>query len=253
MLATLAIVMMLVMMMLVMLVMMVSAFGTNVLLRKLFHLLINRRPSLHRFKQVSARKLRDRRCDRECVGVMLSHKLKRLSELCLGGLVCVAENYTARVLYLVVKELAEVLHIHLALVCVHYDGKAVELNILSSRFLYRADNVAELTDSRRLDKNSRGLIFLNYLLERFAEIPNERATDTARIHLGDIYSRVLEKSAVNTYLAEFVLDKHHLLTRVRLAYQLIYKRGLSRTEKARNYIYFSHFIFPFRFGLGGKN
>ena len=173
---------------------------------------------------------------------MRFNKRECLLELCLGSSVGMAENDTARVLYLIVKELAKVLHIHLALVHVGNHGKAVELYILCRRIPDRSDNVRELSDTRGLDDNSVGRVLVDNLSKCLAEVSYERAADASRIHLGYIDARVLEKSAVNAYLAELVFYKNQLLSLVRFSYELIYKSCLSCSQKAGNNIYLCHYV-----------
>ena len=122
---------------------------------------------------------------------MSLYKRDRLLKLCVGSPVGMAENDTTRVFYLVVEKLTEVLHIHFALVDVYHDGKAVQLHVLCLGIPYGADNVAQLTDTRRLDKHSVGRVFGNNVLKSAAEISHERTAYTARIHLGNIDTRVL--------------------------------------------------------------
>ena len=225
--------------MLVMLVMMVMMVMMLVL-HKALKLLLDRRTSFHSGKQLLPVKSSNRSGYHNRATVMLLNQSKCLGKLLFGGLIGVAENNTSRVFYLIVEELTEILHIHFALINVNNNGKAVELNILCARGSNRADNVAELSYARRLDKHSVGSILRNHLFKCFAEISNERATDTTGIHFGYIDSRILQESAVYAYLAEFVLNENYLLTRIRFVDKLVYKSRLSRSEKARYYIDFCH-------------
>ena len=228
-----AITMLVVLVMLVMMVMML-------VLHKALKLLLDRRTSFHSGKQLLPVKSSNRSGYHNRATVMLLNQSKCLGKLLFGGLIGVAENNTSRVFYLIVEELTEILHIHFALINVNNNGKAVELNILCARGSNRTDNVAELSYARRLDKHSVGSILRNHLFKRFAEISNERATDTTGIHFGYIDSRILQESAIYAYLAEFVLNENYLLTRIRFVDKLVYKSRLSRSEKARYYIDFCH-------------
>ena len=174
--------------------------------------------------------------------VMLAEKSNALGNLLIPCRLGVGENDAGGVCYLIVIELAEVLHIHFALVNVGNGGKAIEGCTVLLGGLRRTDNVGQLADARGLDNNSVGVVFLKHLYKCLREIAHQRAADTARVHLSDLNARIGEKSAVNTYLAKLVLNKDDTLTCVRLLDQLLDQRGLTRTEKAGEYINFRHFF-----------
>ena len=131
-----------------------------------------------------------------------------------------AENDAGRVFYLIIKELTEVLHIHLALCRVDYDSRSIKNGVFSFNTLNSRDNVAELTDTRGLDKNSVGLVLVKHLDKCLAEISDKTATNASRIHFGNLNAGVLEKAAVNADFTEFVFDKNDLLAAERFGKQL---------------------------------
>ena len=173
--------------------------------------------------------------------VVLSDELDcRLNLLCLGK-VGVGEDDGGCVGDLVVIELAKVLHIHLTLVNVGNGGEAIELGVRSLNRLNSLDNVGELTYSAGLDDNSVGVELVKHLDKRLGKIADEGATDTTGVHLGDLDACVLKESAVDTDLAEFVLDKNELFAAVCFLNKLLYKCGLAGSEEAGKNIYFRHF------------
>ena len=143
---------------------------------------------------------------------------------------------------LIIIELAKVLHIHLTLVHVGNGGKAIKRSTVLLGGLCRADNVRKLANTRGLDNNSVGSVFLKHLNQRLGEITNKRAADTAGVHLGDLNARIGKEAAVNTDLAKLVLDKNNLLACIRFFNKLLYQRGFTCAEEAREYIYFCHFL-----------
>ena len=102
-------------------------------------------------------------------------------------------------------------------------------------------NVRKLTNARGLNNNSVGVELGNYLAKRSGKIADERAADAARIHLGDLNTGILKKSAVYTYLTKLVLDKNHLFICISLFYKLFDKSCFSRAKKSGKNINFSHF------------
>jgi hypothetical protein len=203
-------------------VMVMSANRADLLaLHKASKLLLDRVTSLHSPEQLLGVKLCNRSRHENCAFVMLPDKRYRLLELLFRGFIGMAENDTARVFYLIPEKLTKVFQIHFALVYVGNDRKAIELYILCRRISDRSDNVGKLANARRLDYNAIRRVFVYNLSECLAEISNERAADTSRIHLGYIDARILEKSAVYAYLSKLVFDKHQPLSLVRFLYELI--------------------------------
>ena len=77
-----------------------------------------------------------------------------------------AQNYRARVAYLIVVEFAEVLHIHADLFRVGNGDEGAQLDReLVRNALNGAGDVGELTDSARLDEYELGLVLLDNLSE----------------------------------------------------------------------------------------
>ena len=70
------------------------------------------------------------------------------------------------ILYLVVEEFTEILHIHLTLTRIYNGRKAVEVCGIGLYTAHRADNVGKLTYTRRLDNYSVGDILLEHLRKR---------------------------------------------------------------------------------------
>ena len=143
-------------------------------------------------------------------------------------------------LYLVVEELAEVLHVHLALVGVYYCGKAVELQFLCAHALYRTDNVAELAYAGGLDKYTVGGVLLQHLAEGLAKVANQAAAYAAGVHLGHLDARPLKEAAVNADLAEFVFYKHQLFPVERLGDELLDESSLACAKEPGKNIYLCH-------------
>ena len=90
------------------------------------------------------------------VGIVLLYKRNALIDLFLAKELCMAEDDASRILYLIVKELAKILHVHLALFGVNHGGKSAKDSALCIRALDRLNNVRKLTYARGLDKNSVG-------------------------------------------------------------------------------------------------
>jgi hypothetical protein len=122
-----------------------------------------------------------------------------------------AEHDAARVLDLVVEELAKVFHIQLALVGIDDGGEGIENDVLSHDALHGTDDVGQLADARGLDENAIGGEVGQDLRERLGKITDQGTANATLIHLSDLHAALLEKARVNADLAEFVFDEHDLL------------------------------------------
>ena len=157
----------------------------------------------------------------------------------LGDFLLVArmrEDDAACVLHLIGKELAEIFQVHFALFRVDDRTERIQLRVGQSRALHGADHVRQLSDTGRLDDNAVGRVFRRNLFERFCKISDERAADTAGVHLRDLNPRVLQKAAVYADLAELVFDEHDLFALIDFLNELFNERRFPCAQKSRKNI-----------------
>ena len=195
---------------------------------------------LHRLHQLFAGQLRPRGRDNHGVLVVLADHLDALVELFLRHAVGAAEDDGVGRLDLVVVELAEVLHIHLALRRIRHSHKVAQLHVVRRDLAHGADDVRQLADARRLDQDTVRRVFGDDLFERAAEIADQRAADAAGVHLRDLDPGLLQKAAVDADLAEFILDQHQLLAVVGFLDHFLDERRLAGAEKTGININFCH-------------
>ena len=160
-----------------------------------------------------------------------------------------AQNDGVCVLNLVVIELAEVLHVHFALVCIGNGGEAIQRNVFHVQVLHGTDHIAQLAYAGRLDQNAVRVVGLQHLTQRLAEVAHKAAADAALAHLGDFNAGVLQKAAVNGNLAELVFDEDELFSLKSFGDQLADQRGFACAEEAGKNIDFRHILMPFRNNL----
>ena len=197
--------------------------------------------AFHSGENILAVKVIPRGSNDSGVGIVLAKKLNALGNLMILGSLGMRENDCRGVSDLVVIELAKVLHIHLALVDIGNGGKGVESGVLPLNGLSGSDNIGKLTDAGGLDNNAVGIVLLKHLSQGLRKIADERAADTARIHLGDLDTGIGKEAAVNRNIAELVFNKNYLFAGVSLLDQLLYKSGFSGAEEAGEYVDFRHF------------
>ena len=153
----------------------------------------------------------------------------------LGDFLLVArmrKDDAACVLHLIGKELAEIFQVHFALFRVDDRTERIQLRVGQSRALHGADHVRQLSDAGRLDDNAVGRVFRRNLFERFCKISDERAADTAGVHLRDLNPRVLQKAAVYADLAELVFDEHDLFALIDFLNELFNERRFPCAQKS---------------------
>ena len=166
---------------------------------------------LHGFQDLLAAELIPRGSDNHGILVVLTQQGNGCIQLILRNRAGAAEDDSGSGFYLIAVELAEIFQIHLALVGIGNGNKAAKGNILRQNTLDGGNNIAEFTDTGGLDQNSVRMIIRDNLCQSLAEITDKRAADTAGIHLVDLNTGFLHKTAVNTDLAKLVFNQNDLL------------------------------------------
>ena len=181
-----------------------------------------------------------RRDDARLRVLFLNHRDRSL-QLLFRNVLGTAQHDRSGALHLVVVELAEVLHVHLDLAHVRDGDQAVHLHLAVFRDLLDCPaHVGELADARRLDQDAGRRELLHDLLQRLAEIADQRAADAAGVHLGDVDAGVFQETAVDADLTELVLDEDDLLALERFFDQLFDQRRLAGAEETGNNVDLCH-------------
>ena len=148
-----AVVIIIVVMVVMMLVIMVMAAATLVIMMMVMmlmlflkHFLLQRYRMLHNLYQFLSVKVLNRSCDDGCIFIQAAKKLQGLLNFLLCCDICTAHDDGACILDLIVKELTEVLHVHLAFLGINNCGVAVQLDVyIFLNTLYSLDHVGKLT------------------------------------------------------------------------------------------------------------
>ena len=148
---------------------------------------------------------------------------------------------------LVVEELTEVLHIHLALARVGHGGKAVEDGLFHLQTLHGADDVGQFAHTGGLDEDAVGMVLLQHLTQCLSKVAHQTAADAAGVHLGDLDAGILQKAAVDADLAELVFDEHQFFALIGFLNEFFDQRGLTRAEKTGKDIDLGHVFASFMF------
>ena len=161
---------------------------------------------------------------------VLSEQFDRLGDLLRVSRV--RKNDTARIFHLIEEKFAEILEIHLALIRIDDSAEGVKLRALYACALNGADDVRELADARGFDDDAVGRVLRRDLAQGLCKVAHQRTANAPRVHLGDLDAGILQKSAVNADLAEFVFNEHDLLTLVRFLDELSDERRLACAQKS---------------------
>ena len=114
------------------------------------------------------------------------------------------ENDGTGALHLVVVELAEVFHIHLALARVGHRHQVAQGHRVGDNLFHGGFYITELADTGGLDEDAVRGIVPDHLLQGLAEVAHQAAADAAGIHLGDFNPGFLQKAAVDADFAELI-------------------------------------------------
>ena len=215
------------MFMMVIVVVMLAADGAYVLFLQLGQSCGQGVPSLDGGQQLAAGELIPGGGHHQSLGIVLLQQGHGGVQPDLGNAVGAAEHDGRGVFHLIVEELTEVFHIHLALGGVHHGDQGVELDIRRAA-LDGFGHVGQLAHAGGLDEDAVRGEFFHHLGQGLREIAHQRAADAAGAHLPDLDARVLQEAAVDGDIAEFVFDQHQLLAGVGFGDELLDQGGLAR-------------------------
>ena len=141
---------------------------------------------------------------------------------------------------LVVVELTEVLHVNLHLTGIRHGDGVTQGNFLVHNFIYRADDIGQLADTGGFDQNAVGVVLLDDLFQSLAKVAYQRAANAAGVHFGNVDTSILQETAINADLTEFVFDQNQLLSAISFRNHLFNQRGFTGTQEAGINVNFGH-------------
>jgi hypothetical protein len=141
---------------------------------------------------------------------------------------------------LIIVELTKVLHIHLDLAGIHNSNLVANSYIVTGNLFHRSHNIGQLAHAGGLDDNTVRMVLCDDLLQRLAEIAHQRAANTAGIHLCNVDTGLLQETAVNADLAEFIFDQYQFLSAVGFLDHLLDESSLACAQKTGININNSH-------------
>ena len=161
----------LIIVMMVLVTVMMAVANRTLIIHRL-HKLISHRffTSFDRSQQGFCRKECGRSCYNRSFCIVLTNQRKSFRKLCIGSLIGMTEQNAACIRDLIVEKLAEILHIHFALININNSNRRIQDRVIKLCRYNCFGYVTKLTDPRRLDYYSRRSIVLGDLLQRNTEI-----------------------------------------------------------------------------------
>ena len=172
--------------------------------------------------------------------VMLTNQGNGCIQLCLRRGIGTGENDGGSGFDLVVVELTEVLHVDLHLAGIADSHGVAQSDLVIGDLFHSGNDIGQLADTGGFDDDPVGVILLDHLRQRLAEVAHQRAADAAGVHLGNVDARILQETTVNADFAEFVLNENQLLALIGFLNHLFDQRGLTCAQKAGVNINFRH-------------
>ncbi len=197
---------------------------------------------LHSSENLLAVQLIPGGCDDDRLFVVSLQAGSAFLQLFRRNLLAAAEDNGIGGFNLIVEEFAEIFHIHFAFDRVYHSGGAVEVHRFAAVLypLYCPNYVGKLADTGGLNNYPVGGELVKHLPQRLPEVPHQGAADAAGIHLRNLNTGILQKSAVDANLAKFVFNQHQLFPLESLLNQLFNQGGFSGPQKTGDNVYFSH-------------
>ena len=180
---------------------------------------------------------------------MLPQQLHCSVQLGLGNGVGTGQNDSVGSFHLIIVELTEILHIHLHLAAVHYGHSESQLYFRIGYLLHGSHHVTELANAGRLDYNALRIILSDNLFQSFTKVTHQAATDAAGVHFRNINTGILQETAINADLAEFIFNKHQLLAGIGFLNHLFNKGGFTCSQETGININFRHWNRSFEIDL----
>ena len=175
-----------------------------------------------------------------CNLIVLTQQRNPCIELCLRNRIGTGKDDGGSGFNLVVIELAKVLHIHLDFAGIRHSDSVAQCHFLIGYLVDGADHIGQLANTGGLNNYTVRMILLDHLGQRFTEVAYQRAANAAGIHFRDVDARILQESAVNANLAEFVLNQNKLLPFVCILNHLFDQGCFARAQKSGINIHFCH-------------
>ena len=194
-------------------------------------LLSQRMLALHGLQKLLTRELAPGRGHQCGSCVMLPEQCHSSIQLSLRNGIGTGQDDGTGGFHLIVIELTEVLHVDLDLTGIYHSHGVAQLNAVARDLLNSSHHIGQLTDTGGLDDDPVGVILLDDLGQRLAEVAHQAAANAAGVHFSDVDAGVLQEAAVNADLTEFIFDEDQLFAAIGFLDHFLDQRGLACAEE----------------------
>ena len=164
-------------------------------------------------------------------GIMLPDHRNRSIQLSLRDSIGTGQDDGGCCFDLVVIEFTKVLHVNLDLAGVDNRNSIAQSDLVIGDLIDRGNHIGQLTNTGGFDNDSVRIILFDHLGQCFTEIAHQAAADTAGVHFSNIDASILQETAVNADLTEFILDEYQFLALVGFLDHFLNERCLARSQE----------------------
>ena len=224
---------------LVVMVMMLMVSMATVMLQ-LSQLLCNGILTFHSSQQLGSRQFCPRGRDQRRMVITLPQQGHRCVQFRLRDGIGAGQDDGRSGFDLVIVELTKVLHIDLYLAGIRHRNGITQGYIVTGDLLYRLLYVGQLTHAGWLNNDTVGMVLFYDLFQCLAEIAHQAAADTAGVHFRDVDAGILQETAIDADLAEFILNQHQLLILIGFLNHFLDQGRLASSQEAGVNVDFRH-------------
>ena len=196
--------------------------------------------SFHGLQQLLTGQFAPGSSDQRGLAVMFTQQCHSSIQLGLRNGIGTGEDDSRSSLDLIIIEFSKILHIHLDLTCIRNCHSAAQNHIISGDPLNGCDHIGQLAHTGGLNNDTVRVIAVDDLHQCLSEIAHQAAANAPGIHLRDVDTRILQKAAVNTDLAELIFNENKLLTAVGFLNHFLDQSGLAGSKETGIYVNNSH-------------
>ena len=168
--------------------------------------------TVHSLQQLSAGQFVPGGGNDGSVGIMLAQHFHGLVQLGLGNGIGTGQDNGSGGFHLVVIELTEVLHVDLHLAGIYHSHGVAQSHIVGGDLLHSTNDIGQLAHTGGFDDDAVRMVLVNNLGQSLTEVTHQAAADAAGIHFGDVDAGILQETAINADLTEFIFDQNQFLT-----------------------------------------
>ena len=202
-----------------------------------FHL--NAQPVFtHGGKNLHSVQFRPRSRNQSCPIVHGFQQFRRLQDPLFPGCIGPAHDDEIRICNLIGEELAKITGIHFCFAGIDHGDFRADLRTVHA-FNSRS-NIRKFAHARWFNQDPVRRIIRNHLFQRFCKVADQCTADAAGVHLCNLYTGVLQKTAIDRDFTEFVFNQNQLLPGVSFLNEFADQGRFACSKKSRKNVNFRH-------------